>query len=271
MEKKIKRLYSIIRRYRSAVIAFSGGVDSTLLAQVAAEVLGKRVLLVTAVSSAFPRSEQAAAKSCAEWLRLPQRIIVSEETAIAGFSDNTPERCYLCKRALFSKMRDIAARKGYAAVFDGSNADDAHDYRPGKRALGELGIISPLARAGLTKSDVRLLSSERRLPTAHKASFACLASRFPYGDRITISKLRRVDVAEAAVRRLGFGQFRIRSHGDCARIEMNREQIERAWKMRGALGRACKGAGFVFTAVDTDGYRTGAMNEALGRKDVHGA
>jgi pyridinium-3,5-biscarboxylic acid mononucleotide sulfurtransferase len=266
LEKKIKQVREIIGKYRSAVIAFSGGADSTLLASVAGEELGRRVLLVTASSSTYPYSELKAAKSLAVRLGLPHRVIVSEETGIRGFSDNPPDRCYYCKLALFSKIKVIARREGYQAVFDGSNADDAHDFRPGRRALAELGIISPLCMAKLTKADVRRFSALRGLPTADKPSYACLASRFPYGEKITAGKLRRVGNAESALQGLGFRQFRVRSHGDCARIEINRSELARAWRMRRTISRVCKKAGFVFTALDTEGYRTGAMNEALGIK-----
>lgn len=251
-------------KYRSAVVAFSGGVDSTLLASVAGEVLGKRVLLVTASSSTYPASELKAAKSLAVQLGLPHRVIVSEETAVAGFTDNPPDRCYYCKRELFSKIRDIAGKQGYETVFDGSNADDARDYRPGRKALAELRIVSPLCEAGLTKKEIRFLSGKRGLPTADKPSYACLASRFPYNEKITIDKLHRVGNSEAALQELGFRQFRVRSHGDCARIEISKDQLAKAWKDRAKINSACKKAGFVYTAIDVEGYRTGAMNEALG-------
>jgi pyridinium-3,5-biscarboxylic acid mononucleotide sulfurtransferase len=266
MERKLNQVREIIKKHRSAVIAFSGGVDSTLLASVAGEEPEKRVLLVTASSSTYPYSELKAAKLLAVRLGLPHRVIVSEETGIRGFSDNPPDRCYYCKRALFSKIKSIARREGYQAVFDGSNADDAKDYRPGRRALAELGIISPLCMAKLTKADVRRISAERGLPTADKPSYACLASRFPYGEKITAGKLRRVGNAESALQGLGFRQLRVRSHGDCARIEINKSELARAWRMRRAISSACKMAGFIFVAIDTEGYRTGAMNEALGRK-----
>jgi uncharacterized protein len=263
MDKKLKRLREIINSYRSAVIAFSGGADSTLLASVAGEVLGKKVLLVTASSSTFPEDELKEARSLALWLGLQHQVIVFEETTIAGFSGNPPDRCYHCKRGLFSRIKNIARREGYEAVFDGSNADDRKDYRPGRKALAELGIISPLCEANLTKADIRRFSVQRGLPTAGKPSNACLASRFPYGERITTSRLRRVGSSELALRKLGFRQFRVRSHGDCARVEISRVELDKAWKKRARISRACRKAGFVFVSIDTDGYRTGAMNEAL--------
>jgi len=258
------KLLKIIRRYRSAVIAFSGGVDSTFLAYAAAEALAGKVLLVTARSSTYPRSELAEAKAIARRLGLQHRIIVSEETAVPGFCANPPDRCYYCKKELFSKLKALAQAEEYAVVFDGSNKDDAiNDYRPGRKALAELGIVSPLLMAGLTKEKIRAMSRKFGLLTADKPSYACLASRFPYGETITRAGLRRVEEAERRIRTMGFTQVRVRSHGDCARIEFIDEEIENAWKKRAAIERACAKAGFVFTAIDTRGYRMGAMNEAL--------
>ena len=264
MGKKLQHLHKLINRYRSAVIAFSGGADSTFLASIAGEALPKRVLLVTASFPSFPRAELHQAKSLARRLGLPHRVISFKQTAVAGFSGNPTDRCYRCKRGLFYKISTIARKQGYEAVFDGSNADDAQDYRPGRKALRELGVISPLSEAKLTKKEIRRLSAGRGLATADKPPAACLASRFPYGERITERKLRRVDRAETALRKLGFRQFRVRSHGDCARIEINQAELEKAWKMRTVISKACKKSGFVFVAIDADGYRTGAMNEALG-------
>jgi pyridinium-3,5-biscarboxylic acid mononucleotide sulfurtransferase len=263
MDKKLEQLEGIIKKYRSAVIAFSGGVDSTFLARVAGTALEKRVLLVTASSSTYPGSELEEAKALAKGLGLPHRVIVSEETEIAGFSENPPDRCYFCKRELFSKIAAIAKAEGYDAVFDGSNADDLKDYRPGRRALSELSVVSPLCEAGLTKEYIREASRALGLLTAEKPSYACLASRFPYGERITQDKLSRVGKAESSLRSLGFRQFRVRSHQDCARIEVAQAELEDAWRKRSRISEACKKAGFIFVAIDLEGYRTGAMNEAL--------
>ncbi len=264
MDEKLSRLKSTIQKYHSAVIAFSGGVDSTFLASVAGEALEKRVLLVTASSSTYPPSELEAAEALAAAMGLSHRVIVSGETEIPAFTDNPPDRCYYCKRELFSKIVKIAASEGYAAAFDGSNADDMHDYRPGRKALAELGIVSPLCEAGLTKEEIRVFSGKRGLPTADKPSYACLASRFPYGEKITAEKLRRVGDAESALCNLGFRQLRVRSHGDCARVEIPPAELDTAWKKRAEIGAACRKAGFVYVSLDVEGYRTGAMNEALG-------
>lgn len=197
-------------------------------------------------------------------LGMKQKIIVSEEMDVPGFSDNPPHRCYYCKKELFSKIHAIAVAGGYAVVFDGSNLDDLKDYRPGRKALEELAIRSPLCDAGLTKDEIRALSRDAGLPTAHKPSFACLASRFPYGEAITKEKLDRVGKAEQVLKLMGFTQFRVRSHGDVARIEFVESEIDKGWLERRVIEDALKQAGYVYVAIDTRGYRTGAMNEALG-------
>lgn len=259
----LQKLKEIIGEYKSAVIAFSGGVDSTYLAAVAKEVLGDSLLLVTSASSTYPAFEMEEAKELAAMLKCKHRIVISEELDIPGFSDNPPDRCYHCKKALFSLITELAQKEGFDAVFDGSNSDDLNDYRPGRRAVKELAVRSPLLEAGLGKKEIRELSKNMGLPTATKPSFACLASRFPYGEEITPTKLSRVDKAEAALRDMGYGQFRVRSHGDLARIELADSEIDRGWKDRSVLESACKKAGFTFVAIDCKGYRTGAMNESL--------
>jgi uncharacterized protein len=260
---KLEQLYWIIGGFKSAVVAFSGGVDSTFLAWACKRVLGDNVLLVTAQSSTYPESELDGARQSAKVLGMKQQVIVSEEMDIPGFSDNPPHRCYYCKKELFSKIKDIAIAGDYAAVFDGSNADDLNDYRPGRKALEELFIRSPLCEARLTKDEIRALSKDAGLPTAQKPSFACLASRFPYGEHISKEKLDRVGKAEQALRLMGFTQFRVRSHGNVARIEFIENEIDKGWSERRVIEDALKQAGYVYVAIDTRGYRTGAMNEAL--------
>ncbi|MBN1761297.1 MAG: ATP-dependent sacrificial sulfur transferase LarE [Chitinispirillaceae bacterium] len=260
---RVAQLQEFIARYDSVLIAFSGGVDSTFLAKVAAEVLGERVLLVTATSCTYPASELADAKRLAADLGIRHKVIVSEEIDIPGFAQNTPDRCYHCKHELFSHLLAIAREEGLAAVFEGSTVDDLSDYRPGRRAIKELGIVSPLLETGFTKKNIRHCSEELHLETAVKPSYACLASRFPYGETITREKLKRVDAAEEAMKKLGFRQFRVRSHEDCARVEVAPEEIDRAWAQRTPIDELCRNAGFVYTALDLRGYRTGAMNEVL--------
>jgi pyridinium-3,5-biscarboxylic acid mononucleotide sulfurtransferase len=260
---KLEVLKEIIARAQSAAIAFSGGVDSTFLAKVAAGVPRMRLLLVTARSSTYPRRELEDAMRLAREIGVEHGIIESEETDIEEFRNNPPDRCYYCKHALFGKIRRLADERGLKAVFDGSNRDDAVDYRPGRRALGEWGVISPLFEAGLTKEDIRMYSRQLGLSTAEKPACACLASRFPYGETITPEKLERAGRAEEALRALGFSHFRVRSHHDCARIELAPLQCGQGWQRRQEISRACKDAGFIFVALDLEGYRMGAMNEAL--------
>jgi uncharacterized protein len=266
--EKLARLKQRIGAFKSAVIAFSGGVDSTFLARVSKDVLGERALLVTATSSTYPFYELEEAKRLAEMLGMRQRVIVSEEIDIPGFSDNPPDRCYYCKNELFSLIRHIAEQEGFEAVFDGSNADDLKDYRPGMKALREQGIVSPLCESGLTKQEIRQLSRQMGLPTADKPTFACLASRFPYGERITREKLARVSTVEKALRDLGFTQFRVRSHGDLARIELMDREMKKGWEVRQTISSLCHKAGFIYAAIDLDGYRSGAMNEVLTQLDT---
>lgn len=259
---KLEKLKSLISSVDSAVIAFSGGVDSTFLARVAKDVL-KKILLVTATSSTYPERELNGSIELSKGMGILHRIIDSEELNISGFTKNPPDRCYYCKKELFSKIKQIAIEEKYDAVFDGSNTDDLGDYRPGRKALAELGVISPLCEAGMTKEDIRKFSQLYGLSTASKATFACLASRFPYGEEITKEKLSRVGRAEEELYKMGFRQFRVRSHENVARIEVAREEMDTAWTQRPELIKICKGAGFTFVTLDLDGYRTGAMNEVL--------
>jgi pyridinium-3,5-biscarboxylic acid mononucleotide sulfurtransferase len=263
MDDKLSRLKENLKKFKSAVIAFSGGVDSTFLARVAKDVYGERLLLITATSSTYPFYELDEAKSLAELLGIAHRIIVSEEIDIPGYSDNPPDRCYYCKSELFGKIAYIASAEGYEAIFDGSNSDDLKDFRPGMKAKSEKGVISPLAEAGFTKEDIRKYSSEYNLPTASKQSYACLASRFPYGEKITKLKLDRLAIAEFEVRNLGFSQFRIRSHENLARFEFTPSEMDKAWALRDKLSEICKKSGFNYITIDLDGYRTGSMNEVL--------
>lgn len=260
---KLSDLKAFIGRYDAATIAFSGGVDSSFLAKVAGEVLKDKVLLVTANSSTYPFYELEAAKKLAGQMGLSHKIIVSEETEIPGFSNNPPDRCYYCKSELFEKILSIAAKENPGVVFDGSNADDLNDYRPGMKALKEKGIVSPLEKAGMTKDDIRYYSRQYGLETADKPAYACLASRFPYGEQITSEKLDRVSKAELSIRNFGFTQFRVRSHDNLVRLEFIPEEMEQAWTKRKELNRICRNAGFSYIAIDVSGYRVGAMNETL--------
>ena len=267
MEQKIQILKELLGKYKSAVIAFSGGVDSTFLARIAREVYNDRLLLVTATSSTYPFYELDEAKALAVLLGIKHKIIVSEEIDIPGYADNPPDRCYYCKSELFGKIKYIASQENYEAVFDGSNADDAKDFRPGMRAKHEKGVISPLADSGFTKTDIRIWSQKLDLPTATKQSYACLASRFPYGEKITTAKLDRLAKAEFRFRELGFTQFRIRSHESLARLEFVPEEMDKAWNLKSELTNICLDNGFKYVTIDLKGYRTGAMNETLSESE----
>lgn len=263
---KVDALEARIRAFPNAALAFSGGVDSTFLAWVSARVLGTDgVLLVTSISETYPQFERDDAAKLSTHLGLRQVVIHTEELGIPGFKHNPSDRCYHCKKELFSKIKVLAGQQGFGFVFEGGIADDLGDFRPGRKAIAELGIASPLCDAGITKDEIRRMSALVSLPTATKPSFACLASRFPYGEEITLSKLTRVESAEAAIRALGFTQFRVRSHGDAARIELAAEEMDRGWQKRSELDAACRQGGFVYVSLDLRGYRTGAMNEAIGK------
>jgi len=263
MEEKLNILNNRLKEFKSSVIAFSGGVDSTFLARIAKDVYGDNLLLITATSSTYPFYELEEAKSLALLLGIKHKIIVSEEIDIPGYADNPPDRCYYCKSELFGKIKYIANKEGYEVIFDGSNADDLKDFRPGMKAKQEKGVISPLAEIGFTKSDIRHFSKELNLPTATKQSYACLASRFPYGEKITIEKLDRVGAAEFEIRKLGFTQFRIRSHESLARLEFTPTEMNKAWEIKDQLTEICKQSGFAYITIDLTGYRTGSMNEVL--------
>ena len=264
-EVKLERLRAQLREIGSAVVAFSSGVDSTFLLRVAHEELGENVVAVTAHSHSFPIREldEAAAFCAREGVR--HEIIDSEELDIPGFVANPPDRCYHCKKALFGKLIAFAQANGLAAVLEGSNMDDDGDYRPGRRAIMELGVASPLHDAGLTKAEIRALSKRMGLPTADKPSFACLASRFPYGERITAGGLERVERAEQWLMDAGLGlaQLRVRSHGDMARIEVPPADIPRLATRAEEIAAALKSFGFTYVALDLQGYRPGSLNETL--------
>ncbi len=265
LEDKFVRLKRIVRETDGIAIAFSGGVDSTFLAAVAQQELGDKAVAVTALSPTYPEREQKEACGLATRLGIRHVTKSSNELAIEHFAENPTDRCYYCKAELFAVVKQVARENNIHCVADGTNADDVNDYRPGRRASEEKGVMAPLLEAGLGKEDIRELSRRLDLPTSEKPAFACLASRFPYGSRITAEKLSAVDALENVLRDLGFAQIRVRHHGDIARIEVEEKEIERIARpeIRTQIINAAKRAGFLYVAVDLKGYRTGSMNEGL--------
>lgn len=265
IDNKLISLKESIKAYGSVAVAYSGGVDSTFLLKVAHDVLGDKVIAVTAKSSTYPEREFKEAKKLAEKIGVKHIVIVSEELDIEGFSKNPTNRCYYCKKELFTKIREIAKENNVNMVLDGSNLDDVGDYRPGMIAAKELGVVSPLKLAELTKNDIRKFSREFGLPTWDKPSFACLSSRVPYGSEITRPKLTMIEKAEQFLLDLGFRQVRVRHHGDIARIEVAAEEREKIFsiEMMDKISKELKNIGFKYVTFDLAGYRTGSMNEVL--------
>ncbi|RNC29148.1 MAG: tRNA(Ile)-lysidine synthase [Candidatus Dichloromethanomonas elyunquensis] len=254
-----------LQQMEKILIAFSGGVDSTFLLKIAHDVLGQNAVAVTVRSSAFPDRELKEARRFCTEQGIKHLVTDSEELDDPEFAKNPANRCYLCKKQLFGKLKEVAEELCAGDLAEGSNMDDLRDYRPGRQALTELGIQSPLLKAGLTKAEIRILSKELGLPTWDKPSFACLSSRIPYGEEITKDKLKMVEQAEQYLLDLGFRQVRVRHHGDIARIEVSPEEHLRflehkiAEEIYEAFGRI----GFIYTALDLKGYRSGSMNEKI--------
>jgi uncharacterized protein len=260
-----EELLQTIRAYGSLAVAFSGGVDSTMLAQAARLALGDRAAAVTAVSELLPASELEDAKTCAAHIGIRHIVIAAHDLESAEITANDKDRCYYCKKMRFQKMLCWADEHGFHYIADGSNLDDKGDYRPGRRALAELGprLVSPLAACGWHKADIRAQAKAWELPVWNKPSAACLASRLAYGLRLTPERLQQVEQAEAILHRYIAGQLRVRHHGDIARIELLPEDMELFWRHRAELTSNIKALGFNYITLDLEGYRTGSQNEIL--------
>ncbi len=266
LQAKLDNLRRNLHETGGCAVAYSGGVDSTLLLAVAREALADRCLAVIATSSTYPKREYRNAIAWLEEQGIAYIAIVSEELNIEGFAENPPDRCYYCKKELFGQIRDQARARGLDVVVDGTNADDIEDFRPGVKAAAEMGVRSPLKECALTKPEIRALSREvYNLPTADKPSMACLSSRFPYGSRITREKLAQVEAVEDFLFERGMRVLRARHHGDLLRLELGPQEMEMLDSPE--LKRACidfaRSQGFIYVTLDLEGFRSGSMNEAI--------
>lgn len=263
VDQKFEKLQQILAGMESVVIGYSGGVDSTFLAKVAADVLGDKALCVAALSESYPQHEREEAAQFARRLGLSFITINTYELNDPAYRKNAPDRCYHCKKEVLSQLQRIARERGFQTIALGTNADDLGDYRPGQQAADESGARCPLVEAELTKDDIRILSKRLNLPTWNKPSFACLSSRFPYGEEITKEKLEMVDRAEQVLRELHFRQFRVRHHDNLARIEILPDEMQKLLEHREEIAERLRTIGYRYVSMDLTGYRTGSMNEAL--------
>lgn len=267
LTEKRNRLESLIREMGSAVVAYSGGVDSALVMAVAHAALGPKALAVTADSDSLPARELEAAKRLARMIGAEHIVIQSREMESEDYRRNPVNRCYYCKSELYARLKTIAGERGFAYIVNGTNVDDLGDYRPGLDAAAEANVRSPLRDAGINKQDVRALARELGLPVAEKPAAACLSSRIPYGEPVTPEKLAMIERAEGFLVSLGFSQVRVRHHGDIARIELPKEDIPGFFRdgIQESVQKRLKEIGFKYVTLDIEGYRTGSLNEVIGR------
>ncbi len=266
LEERLKQLEGIVAPYGSALVAFSGGVDSSLALAIAARALPNyKVLAVTSNNETYLPSELDLARDFAATLGVEHLVVNTRELDDPNYASNPTNRCYFCKSTLYTDLAKLAAERGYACVVDGANKDDEGDYRPGRKAAKELGVVSPLSVAGVGKAEVRELAKHLGLPSWDKPALACLSSRFPYGQEITPEKLSQVARAEEFLRKEGFRQVRVRHHGEIARLEVAPAEMERAFALREEISAELKDAGFLYVTLDLAGYRSGSLNAALGK------
>lgn len=262
-QKKYDDLRDVLATLSSVVVAYSAGVDSTLVLRVAHDTLGNRVLAATGLSDTYPEEEMAEARALAAEIGVDHVMLRTEELTDPRYAMNSHQRCFFCKNELYGKLRELANERGIEHIVDGTNADDVGDHRPGLRAARQIGVRSPLQEVGMNKDEIREISNELGLRTWDKPAFACLSSRFPYGTSITVEKLKQVATAERAIRDLGFKGFRIRHHDSVARLEVDPADFPRVVELHAEIVSRVREAGYRFVTLDLQGYRSGSLNEGL--------
>ncbi len=262
-QQKLDDLRQVFAQLDSVIVAYSAGVDSTLVLRVAHDILGDRVLAATGLSDTYPEEEMAEARALAQEIGVEHVMMRTEELTDPRYAMNSHQRCFFCKNELYGKLRELADERGITHIVDGTNADDVGDHRPGLRAAREIGVRSPLQEVGMTKDEIREISNELGLRTWDKPAFACLSSRFPYGTPITVEKLKQVATAERAIRELGFRGFRVRHHDTMARLEVDPDDFPRVVELHSEIVAKLRGAGYRFVTLDLQGYRSGSLNEGL--------